>query len=594
MINIPNEIRQLCEKDSCRKNFRVRFIGGEHEDLTNENILTESVSFTESICSGSLKFGMCESSILTFDCDLSENLKGAEIEAQIEIDISNESPEFIETYGHTAEDVDFPFYPITYGKFKIKECKKNKNGLRSVSAYTKLLGDEQIEAKGTSRVSDFGLSKYEIAQMNLEYTTPNPYVIDLMSFIIGNSDFYDTSDLNLSPAEYHGGTSTTQFSIDVEIELNDGTVTHETHDFITYYKVLYSGVYYVVPNHGNGLDGFNEELTDVLKASNPNIKNTKISNESYSRIGMGKIQNSYASEYLVDPVFIYSHPQLPSISNISFVDYVRLDYSTRIDSVSEYEVYVADLSSFPSIRLEFPRTVSRVVGKTKYYSLDYKALFTDGIEVTTKDKTGATVTRKYTFSYRDMVESFAELQAAFGMYWRNSGGFAMKGLNYPSDKRLSEYVVGTDAIQNGSDYLVSMSCIEDMAYDDELTRPYGKITCTCTPSNETEEQTLVLEMIEEIEKIPTDQYLTYDLSDNYFIKTVPATRETIFGYMQTIADALQGMRYKPCSITCKGIPFVEAGDWVEFATNDGTMLTNVMSQTINGVQALMTTIESEE
>ena len=279
MINIPNEIRQLCEKDSCRKNFRVRFIGGEHEDLTNENILAESVSFTESICSGSLQFGMCESSVLTFDCELSKNMKGSEIEAQIEIDISNESPEFIENYGQTAEDVDFPFYPITYGKFKIKECKKNKNGLRSVSAYTKLLGDEQIEAKGTSRISDFGLSKYEIAQMNHEYTTPNPYVIDLMSFIIGNSDFYDTADLNLSPARYSGGTGTTTFSIDVEIELNDGTVTHETHMFTTYDKVLYSGVYYVIPNHGNGigLDGFNEELTEVLRASNPNIKNAKMS-----------------------------------------------------------------------------------------------------------------------------------------------------------------------------------------------------------------------------------------------------------------------------------------------------------------------------
>lgn len=86
----------------------------------------------------------------------------------------------------------------------------------------------------------------------------------------------------------------------------------------------------------------------------------------------------------------------------------------------------------------------------------------------------------------------------------------------------------------------------------------------------------------------------YDLSDNYYIKTFPQLQSTIVGYMQTIANALRGMRYMPCDITLKGLPFIETGDWVEFETMDGTMITNVMSQTITGVQTLMTTIESEE
>lgn len=85
MLNIPEEIKQKL-LEGCNKNFRVLFPNGEHSDITNENIVSESVSFTESICSQSeLKFGLCESPVIEFETFGIGKIKGCEIECSLEI-----------------------------------------------------------------------------------------------------------------------------------------------------------------------------------------------------------------------------------------------------------------------------------------------------------------------------------------------------------------------------------------------------------------------------------------------------------------------------------------------------------------------------
>lgn len=91
MLDIPEEVKALFRRDSIKKNFRIHFPNGEREDITNENILSESVQFTESLCSQeNLKFGLCEASVLEFETIDIGNIKGCEIEAGIEADIPRE------------------------------------------------------------------------------------------------------------------------------------------------------------------------------------------------------------------------------------------------------------------------------------------------------------------------------------------------------------------------------------------------------------------------------------------------------------------------------------------------------------------------
>lgn len=87
MITIPESIKNLLKSDSAHKNFRVHFPNGEREDITNANIVSESVTLTESICSSQqLKIGMCETPSIEFETIGVPYIKGAEIECSLEVE----------------------------------------------------------------------------------------------------------------------------------------------------------------------------------------------------------------------------------------------------------------------------------------------------------------------------------------------------------------------------------------------------------------------------------------------------------------------------------------------------------------------------
>ena len=68
MLNIPDSVKAPYKQDGVRKNFRAHFPGGELPDITNDNIVQESVKFTESICSQDVfKFGLTEASVIEFE-----------------------------------------------------------------------------------------------------------------------------------------------------------------------------------------------------------------------------------------------------------------------------------------------------------------------------------------------------------------------------------------------------------------------------------------------------------------------------------------------------------------------------------------------
>lgn len=90
MLYIPEEVKDVLKRDSVKKNLRISFPNGEHEDITNENIIAESMSFTESICSkDDFRLGLTESPTLEFDTFGVDNIRGMEIDVSLEIDITD-------------------------------------------------------------------------------------------------------------------------------------------------------------------------------------------------------------------------------------------------------------------------------------------------------------------------------------------------------------------------------------------------------------------------------------------------------------------------------------------------------------------------
>ena len=136
MIAVPQEIQELFKQDSISKNFRVHFPNGEFRDLVNKDFISESVIFTESISSGNaVKFGTFEKSSIEFKTYFAENIKMKLIFCGIEIDISELSEDFIAEYGHTSQDVSYPYYFIPYGYFVVTNSSFDDSGVQSITAY---------------------------------------------------------------------------------------------------------------------------------------------------------------------------------------------------------------------------------------------------------------------------------------------------------------------------------------------------------------------------------------------------------------------------------------------------------------------------
>lgn len=162
MLNVPEAIDSIAYNtntdgtglggDIRKKSIRVRFVGYSHRDLTNSDIVQESFSFTESICSADvLKFGLSEAAEVTFETVGIENITGRQIEIFFEIDVSDLDSEhhcagrYISDtdncnreIGVGAYEVTRGVYSIPIGVFTVIEAERSKSDMthRSIRAIT--------------------------------------------------------------------------------------------------------------------------------------------------------------------------------------------------------------------------------------------------------------------------------------------------------------------------------------------------------------------------------------------------------------------------------------------------------------------------
>ena len=180
MLDIPEKVKDLFRTDNIKKNFRVHFPNGERADITNDNLIADSVRFTESLCSrNNLKFGLCEASVLEFETIDVENIKGCEITAGIEICI-------------TGTDVS----PYIDGGENFKYWNEAISFLKSSGAWGKLSDRIYLVTPGTeTRIDTTGASAAR-AVITSGYISSTPQMdgqawgskYDLSSFGFYNSD----------------------------------------------------------------------------------------------------------------------------------------------------------------------------------------------------------------------------------------------------------------------------------------------------------------------------------------------------------------------------------------------------------------------
>ena len=226
MLNVPETVKALFKADGVRKNFRVQFPNGELPDITNDNIVQESVKFTESLCTQDvLKFGLTEASVIEFETVGVANMYGMTIECGIEIDLSSLSASEIAEIAagswdgiyvsESDSDIGFPFFRVPYGVFRVESCPRDHQAMthRRVQAYTYSPSD--------LNENPFEIKKQETINL---YTSYNPNVYKLMLETVGytlprvmTDEGFTSEDVTMEWA-YPSGSQRPELTFTVEVK----------------------------------------------------------------------------------------------------------------------------------------------------------------------------------------------------------------------------------------------------------------------------------------------------------------------------------------------------------------------------------------
>jgi len=612
MINIPEEVKLLFRTDSIKKNIRIHFPNGEREDIVNDNIVEESFSFTESICSQEkLKFGLCEASVVQFECVGIENIKGYEIAVYCEIDISSLSEEFITEYGKSSDDVSFPYYQIPYGLFIVDSCQRQADmRRRKVIGYSKGLPDNTI------------LNPVEYAKFNggINCKYNNPYNFNIYAFLYANigKDFngemfqekeeetifgisyFTENSLGSSDVVYNS--DRTNFNSKYVLELRLYTKREMFYEDnanllceLGYTSLRDEDVKHIVDkindicnNYGfkETLEGSQDEreelnyILDCLKKVFFCTDECEIDLEGYHYIYpyMGyseeevtEIKNSYG--------FVYSI-NVPATIEITLKEQHYNSYDVlQSDIILEEEITIRQcetdficnkITNFKEIYMNHNRVLTEISGENRY-SLK-------GCE----------------FNAYNAIESTMELMGYSGRYGRD-GNFELFKISdyfglYPSETLYPN----EDLYPKGSNAGIwTKSCYRSAWYDDELTKPYDRVSVTYINENGTEIYAYHAIVDEEAEGYIEKDYQTYSLSDNYFIQNGMFTSEQIKEILSSVAENIKNVRYMPADLELIGLPWIEAGDVIAIMTEDGAIETCILRRTLNGIQSLVDNFESK-
>lgn len=570
MLNIPEEVKQLFRKGSAKKNLHIHFPNGEREDITNRNIILESFSFEESICSQeNLKFGLCEASMVEFETIGVENIKGCEIEVFHEIDISSLSEDFIAEHGTVTEDVPFPYYRIPYGRFTVDTCPRQSDmSRRKVTAYTQEFLFEKI--------SEIEIEKRK--EIAYSHASRKYYDYDLFKFIASNYFLGNEQILKKSEVE------TKEFGLGMEVnDLGGGyswTSRFKVKRYLIDTEEKLKSLYYI--NNDFNKNGLLKKLRGELEE-----KVTEWAELYYS--------GYYDKNYAINKVLQRAYPTINDSSpynGIKISDDSKLvymyPYGYDIDfsdtDAGIYLPYACEIILLKNAVNEVEKVTVELLPNTEIYLID-----TSQWKEFIVTETGNFVDSHIDF--RKTTEAYVELMGMFGRAGRN-GEFDFISLNntlglYPSEMLYPSDDLYPVAIEN----LLTKSMYKSAWYDDEYTRLYSKVTCTYKDS-ETEEDTYAEHIIVDVEDGEVDKYQTYDISDNYLIKENTFTEAQISEILANIASNIDRIRYMPADIDLRGLPYIEAGDVVQVLTTDGGFETIVLRRTLAGIQSLTDNFES--
>lgn len=603
MLNIPESIKTLFKTDGVFKNFRVHFPNGEHADLTNSDIVSESVQFTESICSKEVfQFGLSERPSVEFECVNVPNIYGVTIECGIEIDTSSLTAQEIAdiqsgTYDgslvlESDSDIGFGYYHIPYGTFIIENCPRSQGAMwkRRVTAYSKESKNAFNRFINTLKFPNNvfcmgvdGVKALYDDSMRTELTT-HTNTITGSDFTMNHLFDSSGNDYSLKITGVHRKTANGR---DGTASFVRATFTEEEGEkcnaFGARVASCIGSLGYDLSFNSTGGQQFASNVAMLqLRAGElfaPTINGNLDEITSSGTYAQTDVSNDFILNNDEITPYVTSNGAFPDARSVAGGD-------LRFRSGSVVYVYQVDSNPTVSILRNNVEVASMPIGSdyadfTINPTITFFSVSSVGqilqLQSTSEIKNGifAGGTNRYFNSYsfnnavtvENLIESICEINGEFLAYNR-SGGYTFKQIsdNYAHVLRKSDYM--------------------DVWYDDYTVSPVGFINVEYGDN-----------LYCEIE-LRNGGTSVYEISNNAVIDNLGITDEaSAVSAIQlllytTFVQPLSKIHFLPTNAEIIGLPFLEAGDRIYISGETGVN-TLVLTRTLSGIQTLTDSIESK-
>lgn len=551
MLNIPENIKELLKADSTRKYFRVHFPNGERADITNANIVEESVAYTEKVSTQGFKFGLSGTPYIEFETIGIENIKGKTIECFLDVDTGD------------------GLFSIPYGVFDVTSSRINNLELeqRKIVAYANDLTQFPLgkaeEAKekypaSTNTPYTVNIQKTVLSMFNFEKQegtyTDLPFVGDaLQNFLMyGENTYIGSVQYGLRCLAYElNNVSKAQMLYWTEFEETTANI-----DEIASELGLPTDTREEMRNLMNPFIAMRSNLSSggLIRYSRPYVI-PSTSNYIYPFLNLSSAENtevyggSSQSSYICIPIEAYSIVRAGGIDNMRTVP-IRSTTNAKIQSVA----------------LTYELGLNTSINRSKYtYTLPFApsggTATVDCYLVADNDKLNA----------YDIISGYFELAGAL--------------VKTTKDGKIGILPLGKDTVEYDN------TIIKDVWIDDAMTKPYGRIYAEYTNTNG-KTANFYHYLIPQSDWNP-ERYQTYSITNNAIIKNNTFTSATLHNAVQILAEALADVSYMPMDIKVVGLPYVEAGDKVIIRTSYGVFESYVLDRTLSGIDVLTDSIVAE-
>ena len=619
MLDIPSVVTARLKSDTVKKNFRVQFPNGEYNDITNENIVYESVRFSESICSqDTFRFGLAESSRIEFETVGIGNMLGMQIACFCEVDLTGENVNNLVNWAGDGEtvpladsDLGYAFFRIPYGVFTVESCPRNHEAMthRKVTAISTMFHNNSYMCPfEQTKTSAYWLGQYKQYNMKIkEFMAENfayygGNALDEFGFTstTNNFTFYSSPETNFtSPIfEFYDANNTLvqtwafschvrarSLSEDGSIGAYDGlmgidlagydtTTPYQTFKSLLNSNIDYSKTLIVRPSPQNPLSielANDEDAIGIL--FNPYVI-------PYITMGTGTgatgadvwLRNARNRCYLYtdDNTARCFYPALPGDAHqtdgqfqavfpydvtVTIVTYNGQSSSTTTRSFNSASS-VSGLKGY----IYNDNSPNKFLGRVR---LSFSATLGDSL-----DTTGQQTLRSFinSFSFANLCQDFCEINGLFLNRSRDGG----VRLTRPGRRG------------NEIDLTVIPEQYSEFWWDEYEVEPIGEVKYTYTVEGEYGDET------QEDVMIVGAGSSVYDLSgncvlDNLYNTNIPVVIKNAF----YINGGLANIHILPFELTSQGFPQLEAGDVIKITAADNTeVISYALECEITGIQYL--------